>query len=72
MDNKQAKIFKEAYQEADTGDVDMSIEDWAQSTGLMHNYGHGYEWEQFTKAEAIAKIEKYAESLSECAESLSE
>lgn len=63
MNNYQAQIFKQAYQEADTLDIDMSLEDWAQSVGLMHTYGHGYEWEEFTKDEAVAKIEAYAEDL---------
>lgn len=61
--NKQGRIFLAALNEADTGDTDMSAEDWAQMTGLMHNYGHGYIFEDFTKEEAIKKIEAIAEEL---------
>lgn len=57
---KQGRIFEQAYQEADTQGIDMSLEDWAQGCGLMRNYGHGYEFESFTKAEAVKKIEEYA------------
>ena len=41
----------------------MSAEDWAKMCGLMHDYGHGYEFEEFTKEEAIKKIEAIAEEL---------
>ena len=60
---KQGRIFNQALNEADTGDTDMSAEDWAQMTGLMHSYGHGYIFEDFTKEEAIKKIEAIAEEL---------
>ena len=48
---------------ADTRSTDMSAEDWAKMCGLMHDYGHGYEFEEFTKEEAIKKIEAIAEEL---------
>lgn len=37
--------FKQALAQADTGDIDMSVADWAQSVGLMTTYGHGYIWD---------------------------
>lgn len=69
---KQGKIFLAALNEADTGDTDMSAEDWAQMTGLMHTYGHGYIFEDFTKEEAIKKIEACAEQLAEEAKEIEE
>lgn len=61
----QGKIFLRALNKADKGDVDMPAADWAQATGLMRNYGHGYEWEDFTEAEAVKAIERIAEEYSE-------
>lgn len=52
--------FKQAFYEADKGGVDMGVMDWAVAVGLAHDYGHGVEWEGFTKSEAVAKIEAYA------------
>lgn len=60
---KQGRIFLAALNEADTGDTDMGSEDWAKMCGLMHDYGHGYEFEEFTKEEAIKKIEAIAKEL---------
>lgn len=62
---KQGKIFLAALNDADTGDTDMSAEDWARMTGLMTAYGHDYIFEDFTKYEAIKKIEACAEQLAE-------
>lgn len=60
---KQGRIFIKALSEADTRSTDMSAEDWAKMCGLMHDHGHGYEFEEFTKEEAIKKIEDIAEEL---------
>lgn len=60
---KQGRIFNQALNEADTRSTDMSAEDWARMCGLMHDYGHGYLFEEFTKGEAIKKIEAIAEEL---------
>ena len=60
---KQGRIFRQALNEADTRSTDMSAEDWAKMCGLMHDYGHGYEFEEFTKEEAIKKVEAIAEEL---------
>ena len=60
---KQGRIFNQALNEADTRSTDMSAEDWAKMCGLMHDYGHGYKFEEFTKEEAIKKIEAIAEEL---------
>ena len=60
---KQGRIFNQALNEADTLNTDMSAEDWAKMCGFLHDYGHGYEFEEFTKEEAIKKIEAIAEEL---------
>ena len=60
---KQGRIFNQALNEADTRSTDMSAEDWAKMCGFMHDYGHGYEFEEFTKEEAIKKIEAIAGEL---------
>ena len=60
---KQVRIFNQALNEADTRSTDMSAEDWAKMCGLMHDYGNGYAFEEFTKEEAIKKIEAIAEEL---------
>ena len=60
---KQGRIFNQALNEADTLNTDMSAEDWAKMCGLMHDYGNGYAFEEFTKEEAIKKIEAIAEEL---------
>lgn len=52
--------FKQALYEADKGGVDMGVMDWAKAVGLAHDYGHGVEWEDFSKGEAVARIEAYA------------
>lgn len=62
---RQGKIFISALDKADKCDVDMSAEDWAQACGLMHTYGHGYIFEEFTEEEAIKAIEETAESYAE-------
>ena len=62
---KQGRIFTAALNKADTGDTDMSAEDWAQACGLMANYGHGYEFADFTEEEAIKAIEQAARDLEE-------
>lgn len=59
------ELFKQAFYEADKGGVDMGVMDWARAVGLAHEYGHGVEWEDFTKGEAVAKIEAYAEAAAE-------
>ena len=38
-------VFKRILNKVELDDIDMSVEDWAQSIGVMHNYGHGYVWE---------------------------
>ena len=60
---KQGRIFNQALNEADTLNTDMIAEDWAKMCGLVHDYGHGYEFEEFTKEGAIKKIEAIAEEL---------
>lgn len=62
--------FKKALELADTGEVDMGVEDWAQSVGLMRTYGHGEIWEKFTVEEAIEKIEDEVKSLEEMDEEI--
>ena len=60
---KQGRIFNQALNEADTLNTDMIAEDWAKMCGLMHDYGHGYEFEKVNKEETIKKIEAIAEEL---------
>lgn len=64
---RQGRIFTQALQEADTGDTVLSADDWARTTGMMHDYGHGYIFETFTKQEAIAAIEAAARDFEEAA-----
>ena len=59
------ELFKQAFYEADKGGVDMGVMDWAKAVGLAREHGHGVEWEEFTKSEAVAKIEAYAEAAAE-------
>lgn len=46
INNSEARyIFREALGMAEKWDIDMSVTDWAQSVGVMSNYGHGEEWD---------------------------
>lgn len=66
----QLDTFKRALGRADTGDIEMSVTDWAQAVGVMTNYGHGYIWNlpkdkdgQVNEDAVTEWIEVYAERL---------
>lgn len=41
----ELRKFTEALNQADKGQIDMSVRDWAQAVGVMRTYGHGEMWE---------------------------
>lgn len=62
----ELRKFTEALNQVDKGQIDMSVLDWAQAVGVMHNCGHGEIWELphnedgWVDAPAIAKlVEEY-------------